>query len=229
MLTYSSSFSIVILDSVNFNDAKLFSTNFENTTAIAADFTYANLSNSTFINSNIKRAIFTGADLSNVDFHGANLHKADFTDTNISDNQLHSALSIQDAILPNRTRSQDKNLISNGQADCNIPLVDSWQLERGDVTIEMSEKNNANCQFTLKSLATEAMMLQRVNLSEKWDSSSWPYSQAILTAQMSMGVSIQLKGINTNGVVSSQQTLSEFRYISIYYPFQNIMCSVFFE
>jgi hypothetical protein len=209
------SFSIVILDSVNFKDAKILGVKFENTTAIAADFTYANLSNSTFINSNVKRAIFRGADLTNVDFRGANLHKADFTDTNISDNQLHSALSIQDTVLPNGTRSQDKNLINNGQANCNISLVDSWELVRGNITIQMSEKNNTNCQFTLKSFPTGAIMLQRVNLSERWDLSSWPYSQAILSARMSMAVSIQLKGINTYGVVSGRETLSEFRCVSI--------------
>ena len=142
---------------------------------------------------------------------------ADFTDTNISDKQLRSALSIQDALLPNGTRAQDKNLINNGQADCNIPLIDSWELERDAVTVELSNKNNnTNCQFTLKSLATEATMVQRVNLSEKWDSSSWPYSQAILSARMSVGVSIQLKGVNTYGTVSGRQTLSEFQCISIY-------------
>ena len=214
-LSTESSFSIVIIGSVSFNDAKMLGANFRNATAIAVDFTYANLSNSTFINSNIKRAIFKGADLTNVDFHGANLHKADFTDSSISDNQLHSALSIQDTILPNGTRCQDKNLINNGQADCNIPLVDSWKLERGDVTVEMLEKNTSNCRFNFKPRATEAIMLQRVNLSEKWDSSSWPYSHAILSARMSIGVSILLKGINTNGVVSGRQTLSEFRCVMI--------------
>ena len=114
--------------------------------------------------------------------------------------------------MPNGTRSHDDNLISNGQADCNIPLDDSWESERGDINIEMSEKNNnANCQFTLKSFATEATMLQRVNLSKKWDFSSWPYSQAILSARVSKGVTIQLTGINTYGVVSARQIASEFR------------------
>lgn len=170
------------------------------------------MSNSSFINSNIKRAIFKGADLTNVSFHGANLYKTNFIGTKISDEQLHSALSIQDAILPNGTRSHDNNLINNGQADCDILLDDSWESERGAINIEMSEdNNNTNCQFTLKSLATEATMLQRVNLSEKWDSSSWPYSQAILSARMSKGVIIQLTGINTYGVVSARQIASEFR------------------
>lgn len=211
-------FSNSILSDVNFNHAQILDSNFENTSAVAADFTYANLSNSSFINSDMKRAIFRDADLTNVSFHGANLHKTDFIGTNISDEQLHSALSIQDAMLPNGTRSHDTNLIMNGQADCHIPLADNWKSEKGDVNIEMSEEknnSNTNCQFTLKSTASEATMLQRVNLSNKWDSSSWPYSQAILSARMSKGVTIQLTGMNADGAVSGRQITSKFRCASI--------------
>jgi hypothetical protein len=111
-------------------------------------------------------------------------------------------------MLPNGTHAQDTNLVNNGHADCNVPLVDSWELERDDFTIEVSKKTNTNCRFTLKSLASQAMMLQRVNLSENWDPTSWPYSQAILSARMSMGVSIQLKGMNTYGMVSGRQIAS---------------------
>ncbi|CAF4261060.1 unnamed protein product [Rotaria sp. Silwood2] len=107
---------------------------------------------------------------------------ADFTGTNITDGQLRSALSIHGARLPNGTLSHDTNLLNNSQADCNISLVDSWTLKTGNVTTMMSDKNNTNCQFTLQSLAIGATMLQRVNLLNKWDSKSWPYSQAVLSA-----------------------------------------------
>lgn len=203
---------MTILDSANFIRATLFNTNFENTSLIKADFSYANLTNSSFKNSNLKHAIFEEADLTHVNFSGANLYKTNLIGTNISDHQLHSALSIQDAILPNGTRSHNENLLKNGQANCHVSLGDTWQLEGDDITIEISKNNSQtrmNCQFTLRPLSREGYIRQRINLSERWDSNAWPYSQVILSASMNTGVSIHLKGINNHGMVVAQQNLSE--------------------
>ncbi|CAF4222025.1 unnamed protein product, partial [Rotaria magnacalcarata] len=40
--------------------------------------------------------------------------------------ELNNTLSIQDAVLSNGTRVHDENLISNGQADCNISHISGW-------------------------------------------------------------------------------------------------------
>ncbi|CAF4186450.1 unnamed protein product, partial [Rotaria magnacalcarata] len=71
----------------------------------------------------------------------------------------------------------------------------------------MSNKGERKCQFTLQSLSSGANMYQRVNLSEKWNSSSWSYSQAILRANMSIGISMQLRGFDNNNQVLARQTL----------------------
>jgi len=193
----------------------MFHSGFEKTTSIASDFSYANLSYSKFMGSNAKRSIFNQADVNNVDFSSANLYKTDFTRTHIKERQLESALSIQYAVLPNGTLAHDSNLIHNGQADCNISLVDSWILQDGNVTTVMTDTHTSNCQFILQSFTLGATMSQRVDLSNKWDSNSWPHSTAILSASMSSGVSIQLIGINNDGLAVVQQTLSKFQYISI--------------
>ena len=196
---------------MSFTYATILSTNFENTSAVEADFSYANLFNSAFRNCNLKRAKFIGANLTNVSFHGANLYQANLTDTHISDDQLHSALSIQETILPNGTRSRDKNLIQNGRAGCHTALVEAWELKAGDVSIEVSEKSgsSANCQFTLRTVAPEAILEQRISLSDKWDSNSWPHSHVQLSARMSTGVAIQLRGVGRDDLVLGQKHLSK--------------------
>ncbi|CAF5225288.1 unnamed protein product, partial [Rotaria magnacalcarata] len=121
--------------------------------------------------------------------------------------ELNNTLSIQDAILTNGIRGHDENLISNGQADCNISHISGWTVSNGNITSVISNSSNSNCQFTLQSLSTGATMYQRVNLSDKWDSSFWPYSQAVLSAKMSVGISMELKGIKNDHSVSSKETL----------------------
>ncbi|CAM4980245.1 unnamed protein product, partial [Rotaria socialis] len=115
---------------------------------------------------------------------------------------------IQDAIVPDGTSAHDENLIKDGQADCNISHISGWTLSNGNVTTVISNKSSSNCQFTLQSLSTGATMYQRVNLSDKWDSNFWTYSEAVLSGKMSTGVSIELKGIKKDNVVSSMEILS---------------------
>ncbi|CAF2181297.1 unnamed protein product, partial [Rotaria magnacalcarata] len=122
--------------------------------------------------------------------------------------ELDNTLSIQDAILTNGIRVHDENLISNGQADCNISHISGWTVSNGNITSVISNSSNSNCQFTLQSLSTGAAMYQRVRLSDKWDSNLWAYSEAVLSAKMSVGVSMELKGLQKNKSVSSKETLS---------------------
>jgi uncharacterized protein YjbI with pentapeptide repeats len=153
------------------------------------------------------------ADLSNVSFLHANLYKADFSNANITDMQLDSALSIQNALLTDREPAQDKNLISNGQADCNIALVDNWILQTGNITTMISDKDVSKCHFVLQSYNMGATMLQRTGLPN-WDPNVWSYTQAVLSASMSIGVSIQLTGISSTRRIHAQQKLSKCQHTS---------------
>jgi uncharacterized protein YjbI with pentapeptide repeats len=189
-------------------------TNFVRTHCIGAHFDHANLSESIFWHVNAKGAFFNNADLTNVNFTLTNLHSSDFTNTRITDSQLWNAISIQDARLPNGTLLRDPNLINNGQADCNISLLDNWKLLIGKVSTMMSDEDRSNCHFALQSFDIGAIMLQRINLSNISNFTFWSHSQAILKARMGIGVSIQLRGMNSTENILVQQNFSKFNYIS---------------
>ncbi len=166
------------------------------------DFSYANLKNSSFYS----------AELSNANFSLANLQNADFTNTNITDSQLQSALSIRNAKLPNGTLGRGQNLVKNGDANCNISLVDHWKVQNGNITVMPSKEDRDECQFTLQSFATGAIMSQRITLVGIWDSSFWRYSKVELQGHMSSGVSMELSGKNNNGIILNKNITSQFKY-----------------
>ncbi|CAF4364045.1 unnamed protein product [Rotaria socialis] len=196
------------LISANFLDAKISNTNFHQSSCVASRFQLASLSDCNFWQSNLKDAIFQAARLNQVNFYHANLYKTNFMDADMANSELDNTLSIQDVILPNKTSAHDENLIKDGQADCNISHISGWTLNNGNITTAISNKSNSNCQFTLQSFSTGATMYQRVNLSDKWDSNLWTYSEAVLSAKVSTGVLIDLKGLQRNNSVSSKETLS---------------------
>ncbi|CAF3436102.1 unnamed protein product [Rotaria socialis] len=208
-------FSFAILPSANFDGMTASYIEFRKATCIAALFSSATLSESSFRHSNIKHASFKDAKLNNVDFFRANLYKADFSAAEIEDSNLQSALSTQDVLKDGETIFHDRNLLNDGQYDCNISLDNSWILQTGHVTKIMSNKSNLSCRFTLQLRTERATMLQRVDLSNKWDSSIWPNSQAVLRAHMSNGVSMQLKGIKRNYSASAKEILGKPQYAPI--------------
>ena len=175
-------------------------TKFERTRCIAAHFDRANLSQSIFYQVNAKNAFFKNADLTNANFPLSNLHKADFTGTKITSSQLQSALSIRDALLPNGTYVNDSNLIKNGNADCNIPFLLTWTLTYGNIAIMQTETDFNNCHFVLQSDDVGGSMYQKINLTH-WNSGFWKYSLAVLEAQMTSEVSIELSEKNENGAI----------------------------
>ncbi|CAF4106811.1 unnamed protein product [Rotaria magnacalcarata] len=201
-------FSSTLLISGTFKYAVVSNANFQQSSCVASIFDYGSLSYCNFSHSNLKDATFKQATLSQVNFSRANLYKTNFTGANMAKSELDNTLSIQDAILTNGIRGHDENLISNGQADCNISHISGWTVSNGNITSVISNSSNSNCQFTFQSLSTGATMYQRVNLSDKWDSNFWPYSQAVLSAKMSVGISMELKGIKNDHSVSSKETLS---------------------
>ncbi|CAF3236743.1 unnamed protein product [Rotaria socialis] len=194
----STSLSNTIFAGATFKDANFSSTKFN----------YAVLSDCNFGHSNLKDAVFQAATLNQVNFSRANLYQTTFISANMAKSELNNALSIQDTVLPNGNHAHDENLITNGQADCNISHISSWTVSNGNISSVISNSSNSNCQFTLQSLSTGATMYQRVRLSDKWNSNLWTFSEAVLSAKMSTGVSIDLKGLHKNKSVSSKETLS---------------------
>jgi uncharacterized protein YjbI with pentapeptide repeats len=166
-----------------------------------ANFSYANLSGSVFWNANLKNVSFQNADLTYADFSGSNLRDADFTNTTITDSQLQSALSIRNAKLPNGTLGRARNLIKNGDANCNIKSLHPWHLQNGSITVVASKKNLNDCQFVLQSNGIGATMSQRIRLWDVWDSTLWTTSNVELHLYNSSGVSIELNSLSNNGTV----------------------------
>ncbi|CAF1527352.1 unnamed protein product [Adineta ricciae] len=196
-----------IFRSGEFSSAWMPYTNFVGTRRMIVNFDKTHLSMSIFRHANAKDTQFYRSNLDAVDFNRANLQKANFTKTNITKSQLRSALSIQNAQLPDETLGRDLNLIDNGPATCNSSLLGKWKLITGKIVRMISNIDN-NCVFILQSFDNKALMLQHINLSQVWDSHLWPYSQAILFIQMTNGVSIQLSGISKNGKIINQRNLS---------------------
>lgn len=184
-------------------------TNFQKTICVAALFFWTDLTNASFWHSNLKRTTFKRATLTGVNFSDANLYGMKFIETRITDKQLENALSIQEAVLVNGTRTHDKNLIDNSENRCNISQTNDWMLESGSVNVTISNEYKGHCMLTLQSFSTGAVIYQRINLSNKWDSNFWSYSKAVLSAKMSDGVFIELKGINSNNEILARQSLSK--------------------
>ncbi|CAF3499572.1 unnamed protein product, partial [Rotaria socialis] len=146
-----------------------------------------------------------------LDLSTAKLFNIDFRDAAVDtklDVQLGRALSIHGAELPNGTRVHDINLINGGQLNCKHALIHGWTLRNVNVTVVMSNKSNNNCQFNIQPLSIEATMCKRINLLDKWDSRFWSYSQAEFNASMSTGVTMELRGINSNNRVVARQSLN---------------------
>ncbi|CAF4153210.1 unnamed protein product, partial [Adineta steineri] len=182
--------------SVKFSNTSMFRTDFREAITNKADFASVDLSDSTFISADIQGASFIGSNLNNVDFSEANLYKVDLTNAKITEKQLQSAISIHEALLPNGTLAHDSNFLNNGQTDCNMSFGDNWVLHKGNITVKTSHIDPNSCYFFLRSYNIGAIISRRVHLT-KWDSKSWPHSQIILSANMSIGVSIHLKGTNS--------------------------------
>lgn len=196
--------------------AKASYANFRQSTIVEAHFNSSTLSNSNFLHSDLKKAFFTGASLIDVHFHYANLYKAKFMGVSITQDVLENALSIQELQITEEEYLYDTNLINNCQLNSNASSSNVWILTSGNITQTISNKNDSTCSFTLQSLTSGATMLQRItNLSNKWDSNTWPYSYAMLSANMSIGVSIELRGINKDNVVVVRKIFSKMTMFEV--------------
>lgn len=94
---------------------------------------------------------------------------------------------------------QDVNLIAYGEADCDVTLGSSWQLQRGKVTIRHVDDNTGDCRFMLQSDEQAAVMVQKIALLSLPNFEFQPGSHTVLTARVSIGVSVQLIGVSRSG------------------------------
>ena len=175
------------------------------------DFTYANLNNASFYGAALYGTNFSFTNLQKADFSFANLYKADFSNSNITDSQLRSALSIRDAKLPNGTLGQGYNLVKNGDANCNITLVQDWRIHNDSIAVIASKKGGNDCQFSLQPFVTEAVMSQQISFTEHRSPSFLIQHSVELQADMSDGVLIELSGIHSNGTILKKTVVSKLR------------------
>lgn len=157
----------------------------------------------------LRNSSFYLAELNKANFSFANLREVDFTNSTITDDQLKTALSIRDAKLPNGTVGRGRNLVQNGDPNCNTSLVDHWHVQNGSIIVVFSKDNRSKCHFSLQSPTTKAMMSQRIDLRHILDSYFWKYASAELQADMSGGVSIELISKGSNGTILDTKIASK--------------------
>ncbi|CAF4298382.1 unnamed protein product, partial [Rotaria socialis] len=225
-------FTSATLSNVCFSHAQLVNVKFISTKLNNVSFSSTELSHPLFLNAKLHNTTFASAILASAEFSDVRASFTNFIETialqakfkliflvptytrfffrntDIEDVQLGRALSIHGAELPNGTRVHDINLINGGQLNCKHALIHGWTLRNVNVTVVMSNKSNNNCQFNIQPLSIEATMCKRINLLDKWDSRFWSYSQAEFNASMSTGVTMELRGINSNNRVVARQSLN---------------------
>ena len=82
-------------------------------------------------------------------------------------------------------------------------------MHNASVVIITPDTDLKGCHFTLQSHTIGANMSQRINLKNKWDSTHWSYSYAILYGRMSSEVSIYLNGLNKNGEILNEEVFGK--------------------
>ncbi|CAF4445465.1 unnamed protein product, partial [Adineta steineri] len=128
-------------------------------------FSYTNLQNANFIDVNV---------------NGINFSHTDLFNAKIIDIQLLNAISIRGSRLPNGTYiDQDYNLITNGYADCHIPLESSWNVdENNSVAIIRSKQDENNCVFAPNKAIGPVRLYQKI--SDKYKQVRWELNPVLV-------------------------------------------------
>jgi uncharacterized protein YjbI with pentapeptide repeats len=143
--------------SVNFYNAKAIETNFSYSSFASSIFQWTDLTNSSFRNTFLAGTSFENANVQNVDFTAAILPGA-----MITPGQLDVALSIANAVLPDGSRGKNKNLVSNGNAQCTDKnsTISYWN-NNGDVFIN-ELPFSTECAFQAREI--NATLQQRISV-----------------------------------------------------------------
>ncbi|CAF1263741.1 unnamed protein product [Adineta steineri] len=178
------------LTSGQFIDSSFDNTIFTNATADYATFTRCKMSSVDLTGARLENTWFAYTNLQNANFidvnvNGINFSHTDLFNAKINDIQLLNAISIRGSRLPNGTYiDQDYNLITNGYADCNIPLKSSWNVdENNSAAIIRSKEDENNCVFAPNKAIGPVRFYQKI--SDKYKQVRWELNPVlVLNAQL---------------------------------------------
>ncbi|CAF4050213.1 unnamed protein product [Adineta steineri] len=168
-----------------FIDSSFDNTIFTNATADYATFTRCKMRSVDLTGARLKNTWFSYTNLQNANFidvnvNGINFSHTDLFNAKINDIQLLNAISIRGSRLPNGTYiDQDYNLITNGYADCNIPLESSWNVdENNSIAIIRSKQDENNCVFAPNKAIGPVRFYQTI--SDKYKQVRWELNPVLV-------------------------------------------------
>lgn len=176
---------------------------FRDITAIHAHFLHTELSNVNFEHANLKYSVFEKSMLENINFNQANLFSSVFKNTSVLlMSETNQELSVHLVELNNGTIIKDRNLLVNGDADCNSSYPMHWTILKGIVNVGALNSFSNNCYFIVRNNESIASIKQTLDISG-WDRNRWPKSELLVTAVMSEGVKVLIKSNNTINYLQS--------------------------
>ncbi|CAF4186177.1 unnamed protein product [Rotaria sp. Silwood2] len=167
----------VDLSHASFRGRYLVNSTFSESTVTGTNFQDSDLRDADFYKSSLSFLSFANARTSRSDFSRANLSGAD-----IKIDQLLDAFSMSGAILPNKTKGRNKNLLFNGDAEkCTTQqwiINGHWSSIRAynystrgaqnSITINDRNFYPGKCYFSANDNTTEASMYQIIQLNDKY-------------------------------------------------------------
>ncbi|CAF1356946.1 unnamed protein product [Rotaria sordida] len=167
----------VDLSNASFHGRYLVNSTFSESTLTGMNFQHSDLRDVDFYKSSLSFSSFANARASGSDFSKANLF-----DANIKIDQLLDAFSMSGAVLPNKTKGRNKNLLGNGDAEkCTTQqwiINGHWSSIRAYNYSKRGEQNSimindrnfypGKCYFSANNNITEASMHQIIQLNDKY-------------------------------------------------------------
>ena len=125
---------------------------------------------------------------------GANFSLADLRNAHFREDFFENIVSLRGAQLTGTSYARNPNIISNGYADCKIPIKQYWTVEDEDVLVVNDRENKTNCMFITNS-TLGAYFIQRFNFFETKFSGLFAAKRVvlILTARFGNTTSVGLQ------------------------------------
>lgn len=196
------------LVSGSFTDAEIHSVHFSQSFGNDLDFSKASMILVDFSYSSLKRARFSSrSNWLQINFYRANLQES------LLDNKYFNNLSrLNNAHVDGAQSSdfklRDPNLISKPPGQCYSTISDKWESNVNDKVPVYQD--NHDCQFILNSNAKQAVLSQKISLDDNWNRTLWPISYAVLDANVSNNVKVELIGVNNMGRVINSKIIGIF-------------------
>jgi hypothetical protein len=139
-----------------------------------------------------------------------NLSHSNLFNARITDKQLHSAISIENSILPNGTIGHDIPLVRNGNADCNKIVEQDWKIEPSNsivltkwTTYNQSFNDENDCMFLAVPSLTKnsSTMSQQINVTRYKTFFSQEIMELDVTSDCNDYVKINVIQRDINGLI----------------------------